>query len=98
MFNETIKIPAGYIPDEVVLPPSPLTMQVLFVGGHDIVETTKTYNNPAGRAIAKEWHDFIGMTPDSSGATLGWVTVNHEMIYRDDKIGDGGGMTMFRIK
>jgi secreted PhoX family phosphatase len=98
IFKETIKIPAGYVPKEVVLPPSPLKMQVLFVGGHDIVQTTKTYNNPAGRAIAKEWHDFIGLTPDNTGASQGWVTVNHEMIYHDDKLGDGGGMTMFKIK
>lgn len=97
LFDETIKIPAGYVPSEVVLPPSPLTMQVLFIGGHDIVQSTKTYNNPAGRAIAKEWHDFIGLTPDSTGASQGWITVNHEMIYHDDRLGDGGGMTMFKI-
>jgi len=98
LFDETIKIPTGYVPREVVLPPSPLTMQVLFIGGHDIVQSTKTYNNPAGRAIAKEWHDFIGLTPDDSGASQGWVSVNHEMIYRDDRLGDGGGMTVFKIK
>jgi secreted PhoX family phosphatase len=98
LFPESIKIPTGYVLKEVLLPPSPLTMQVLFVGGHDVVETTRTYGNPAGRAIAKEWHDFIGITRDSSNASQGWVTVNHEMIYRDDKIGDGGGMTMFKIK
>lgn len=98
IFSETIKIPEGWVPREVVLPPSPLKMQVLFVGGHDIVQTTKTYNNPAGRAIAKEWHDFIGITADSTNASQGWVTVNHEMIYQDDKIGDGGGMTAFKIK
>jgi secreted PhoX family phosphatase len=97
-FSDTIRIPAGYIPSEVVLPPSPLTMQVLFVGGHDIVETTKTYNSPSGRAIAKEWHDFIGITPDTDGGTQGWVSVNHEMIYQDDRLGDGGGMTVFKIQ
>lgn len=98
IFEEEIQLPAGYILDSVLLPPSPLKMQVLFVGGHDIVQTTKTYNNPAGVQIAKEWHDFIGFTPDETGASLGWVSVNHEMIYRDDKIGDGGGMTVFRVK
>jgi uncharacterized protein len=98
IFSETIKIPSGYVPKEVILPPSPLKMQVLFVGGHDIVQSTKTYNSPAGRAIAKEWHDFIGLTPDSTGASQGWVSVNHEMIYQDDRLGDGGGMTVFKIK
>lgn len=85
-------------PTELVLPPSPLTTQVLFIGGYDIVQTTATYGNPAGRTVAKEWHDFIGFTPDETNESLGWISVNHEQIYRDDKIGDGGGMTAFRIK
>jgi len=97
IFDEEIKIPAGYNPKQVILPPSPLTMQVLFIGGQDIVQSTKTYNSPAGRAIAKEWHDFIGFTKDDSGQSLGWVSVNHEMIYQDDKLGDGGGMTVFKV-
>lgn len=98
IFTEEIEIPKGYAPEQVLMPPSPLTMQVLFVGGYDIVQTTKTYNNPAGRAIAKENHDFIGFTPDNTGESLGWVSVNHEMIYRDDRLGDGGGMTVFRVE
>lgn len=97
LFNETISIPAGYTPTSIVMPPSPLTTQVLFIGGTDLVQTTATYGNPAGQQPAKEWHDFIGITPDNTGASQGWVTVNHEMILRDDKIGDGGGMTAFRI-
>ena len=98
LFSEELLMPANYVPSEVLLPPSPLKLQVLFVGGHDIVQTTKTYNNPAGRAIAKEWHDFIGFTPDKTGTSLGWISVNHEMVYHDDRIGDGGGMTTFRVK
>ncbi len=97
IFSEEIELPDDYVPLQVVMPPSPLTLQVLFVGGHDIVQTTKTYGNPAGRNIAKENHDFIGFTPDRTGESLGWISVNHEMIYRDDKIGDGGGMTVFRV-
>jgi uncharacterized protein len=97
LFNQNITIPAGFTPKEFVLPPSPLTTQVLFTGGVDLVKTTPTYNNPSGEQLAKEWHDFIGFTPDNTGQSLGWVTVNHEMITRDDKIGDGGGMTAFRV-
>ena len=96
VFDEELNI-SDYEATTVVMPPSPLETNVLFVGGHDIVQTTATYGNPAGQAIAKEWHDFIGWTPDETGQSLGWVTVNHEMIYRDDKIGDGGGMTSFRV-
>jgi hypothetical protein len=97
LFNEVISIPAGYTPTSFVMPPSPLTTQVLFIGGTDLVQTTATYGNPAGQQLAKEWHDFIGFTPDNTGSSLGWVTVNHEMVLRDDKIGDGGGMTAFRV-
>ena len=96
IFDEELTID-DYVPQEVVMPPSPLTTQVVFVGGYDIVQTTPTYGNPAGRAVAKEWHDFIGFTPDTTGGSLGWVSVNHEMIYKDDYIGDGGGMTVFQV-
>ena len=98
LFDETIQIPSGYFPTEFVMPPSPLTTQVLFIGGVDFVQTTNTYGNPAGETIAKEGHDFIGITPDESGQSLGWVSINHEKISKDDMIGDGGGMTVFKIK
>lgn len=98
LFPEELQMPASFIPLEILLPPSPLKTQVLFVGGHDIVQTPATYGFPAGRAIAKEWHDFIGFTPDKTGESLGWVSVNHETVYRDDYQGDGGGMTTFRVK
>lgn len=98
LFDNEIQIPAGYNPSTIVMPPSPLSTQVLFIGGTDIVQSTPTYGNPAGQDVAKEWHDFIGITPDPSGQSLGWVSVNHEMIYASDKLGDGGGMTAFRIQ
>ena len=97
IFDEEISIPAGYAPTEFVMPPSPLSLQVLFVGGVDMVQTTATYGNPAGEEPAKEWHDFIGFTPDETGESMGWVSVNHERIQANDKIGDGGGMTAFRV-
>lgn len=91
-------INADYFTDVVRVPQSPLKYQVLFIGGHDIVQTTATYGNPAGTQVAKQWHDFIGFTPDNTGESLGWISVNHEMVVKDDKIGDGGGMTVFRVK
>ena len=97
VFPVDIDVPEGFAPREVVMPPSPLHVQVLFVGGADLVQTTPTYGNDALQTNAKEWHDFIGFTPDTSGSSLGWVSVNHEAIYRDDRIGDGGGMTVFRV-
>ncbi|GAB5398818.1 MAG: hypothetical protein Aureis2KO_04030 [Aureisphaera sp.] len=81
---------------EVVIPPSPFQFQILFVGGEDMVQTGENEAVPA-----KQWHDFIGFTPltdedcvDDPNA-IGWVSINHERIQADDKIGDGGGMTAF---
>ncbi|MEL6625112.1 MAG: alkaline phosphatase PhoX [Bacteroidota bacterium] len=93
LFPESIDPAVDYRPTEVLLPQSPLSMQILFIGGYDSVETR------AGRALAKQWHDFIGFTPAGPGETgMGWVSVNHERIVADDRIGDGGGMTVFKVE
>lgn len=83
---------------EVVVPPSPLQFQILFIGGEDMVQTGRNEETPA-----KQWHDFIGFTPitaedcvDDPNA-IGWASINHERIVADDKIGDGGGMTTFLL-
>ncbi len=87
-----------YETDTVVVPTSIIKKQVLFIGGVDMVQTTDTYGNPAGAFPAKQWHDFIGFTPDANSNDLGWLSVNHERVSADDNIGDGGGMTVFKIK
>jgi len=91
LFPESID-PGDFNPTSVVLPQSPFSLQVLFIGGYDTVQTRQ------GPAIAKQWHDFIGFTPDDNSSDLGWVSVNHERIQADDLIGDGGGMTVFKVK
>lgn len=96
-FDPTISV--EWIPKSVTLPKSPLTMQVLFIGGHHLVQTVDENGLPNGTAVAKQWHDFIGLTKDMSGSgDIGWLSVNHEMVWNDDKIGDGGGMTVFKIR
>ena len=97
-------IDTAFMNTEFKLPASPLSTQVLFIGGVDMVETTPTYGNPGGQKVAKQWHDFIGFTPltaedcvDDPNA-IGWASVNHEMISADANIGDGGGMTVFKIR
>ncbi len=77
----------------VLMPASPLKAQVLFIGGVDFVQT-----GLGDSTEARQYHDFIGFTPDTTGESLGWVAVNHETIQANDKTGDGGGMTVFRIK
>ena len=93
-----VSVDTAWLPEEVVFPPSPLQHQILFVGGDDLVQTTATYGNAPGQALAKQWHDFIGFTPDEESDDLGWVSVNHEMIIANDSIGDGGGMTVFKVR
>lgn len=100
--NAQIPFPVNVTPDwnskTVIMPKSPLKEQVIFVGGVDEVQTTATYGNPAGSAKAKEWNDFIGFIKDTTEGALGWVVVNHEEISSNDNIGDGGGMTSFKIR
>lgn len=91
-------LPTDWDAIEVVVPPSPFQYQVLFIGGEDMVQTAINEEVPA-----KQWHDFIGITPLNSEDcvddpnAIGWVSINHEMITKDDKIGDGGGMTTFLL-
>jgi hypothetical protein len=91
-------IDPNYVTQEIVMPPSPLDMQILFIGGVDKVQTVDDQGNPNGEEFAKQWHDFIGFTPDDTDESLGWISVNHERVSANDKIGDGGGMTVFRVK
>lgn len=98
IFAEQIEAPEGFDSPVLVVPQSPLTTQILFIGGTDMVQTTETYGNPAGETPAKEWHDFIGFTPDNDSDDLGWVSINHERIQANDMIGDGGGMTVFKVR
>lgn len=80
-------------------PQSPLKTQNIFIGGVDSVQTTGTYGNAPTTALSKSWNDFIGFVPDTTNSgDLGWVLVNHERIQADDRLGDGGGMTSFKIK
>lgn len=97
-FQSKLSHSQSFVYDSMLAPPSPLWLQSLFIGGYDLVQTNSTYKNPKGRAIAKEGHDFIGFTADSSGQSLGWISINHELNYKDDRLGDGGGMTAFRVK
>jgi secreted PhoX family phosphatase len=83
--------------DTVYVNSSVLQKQVIFIGGYHDVQTTQTYGNAAGAYPAKQWHDFIGFTPDNSSSDLGWLSINHEMVLADPNIGDGGGMTVFKI-
>lgn len=99
-FKFPVEASLDYTNKTVVMPKSPLKTQILFIGGTDSVQTLGSDGKPNGFALAKEWHDFIGFTPDNAAGSqdLGWLSVNHEMIWADDKIGDGGGNTSFKIR
>lgn len=98
-----VNIDTSWSKPTVWMPKSPLTYQTIFVGATDTVQTTNTYGNTATGVVAKQWHDFIGFTQETDPAKLsageiGWVTVNHEMTQKNDHIGDGGGMTVFKLR
>ena len=94
-----VNIDTAWSVQTVRMPKSPLKFQNIFIGGQDTVQTTATYNSVAGTSLAKQWHDFIGFARDNSNSgDIGWAVVNHEMVSKNDKIGDGGGMTMFKLR
>ncbi len=101
-FDKTIDVKMDLLSSEIVMPVSPLQTQVMFVGGVDMVQTAETYGNAAGQTEAKEWHDFIGVTADANANgqynNQFWVSVNHEMVETNQMIGDGGGMTVFKVQ
>jgi len=96
--NFPVSIEPEYGLNEVRLIETPVKSQILLIGGETMVQTTPTYKNPASQAPAKQWNDFIGFTEDPNEVGAGWVSVNHERIEANDLIGDGGGMTVFKVK
>jgi uncharacterized protein len=77
---------------------STLKLDVLFEGNRDFVwdATTKQY------AVSKTWHDFTGLVPLGTGNDSCLLIVNHEMRdgyfgIKSTVLGDGGGMTVFRV-
>jgi uncharacterized protein len=75
---------------------STLKMDVLFEGNRDAVW------NGSQLATAKTWHDFTGLVPLGTGNDSCLLIVNHEMRenypgVKDPLLGDGGGMTVFRV-
>lgn len=79
----------------VIIPPSPLKYDVLFVGNHDYVHI----NGGTDSALAKQNHDFTGFIPEKNGKRRGWLIVNHELTNtKNPKLGDGGGQTSFKVR
>lgn len=79
----------------IIVPPSPIKAKLVFVGGKDTVVGIN-----GQKQLAKQWHDFIGYTPINPQAPndSAYITINHEMRVKDDILGDGGGMTVFKVK
>jgi uncharacterized protein len=70
-----------------------LKMDVLFEGGRDAVWNGSAYG------VAKPWHDFTGLVPLGTGNDSCLLIVNHELrlAAKNPILGDGGGMTVFRV-
>lgn len=69
-----------------------LKTDVLFEANRDYVWNGNEY------AIAKTWQDFTGLVPLGTGNDSCLLIVNHELRSgaKNPKLGDGGGMTVFR--
>jgi uncharacterized protein len=72
---------------------SNLNRDVLFEGNRDAVWNGSSYG------VAKTWHDFTGLMPLGTGNDSCLLIVNHELRTgsRNPILGDGGGMTVFRV-
>lgn len=70
-----------------------LKMDVVFEGGRDAVWNGSAYG------VAKTWNDFTGLVPLGTGNDSCLLIVNHELrlAARNPILGDGGGMTVFRV-
>jgi uncharacterized protein len=70
-----------------------LKMDVVFEGGKDAVWNGSAYG------VAKTWHDFTGLVPLGTGNDSCLLIVNHELRTgaKNPILGDGGGMTVFRV-
>jgi uncharacterized protein len=86
---------AGWLhapPNTVLLTPAPLKSQVLFIAGYDSVETI------LGRTRSKSLSDYVAFLPLTPGVyDSAYIAINHETVVRDSMIGDGGGMTIFKV-
>jgi secreted PhoX family phosphatase len=73
--------------------PNQLIHQVLFVGQVDRAVSFDANGNRAS-AVTKKDNDFIGITPDGDDL---YITVNMEETNKNEILGNGGGMTMFKV-
>ena len=79
-------------PNTVLMAPSSLKVQVLFMGGKDSVLTLY------GMALSKGRNDYVTFVPITPGvADSGYVCISHESIEANSMIGDGGGMTVLKV-
>jgi secreted PhoX family phosphatase len=55
--------------------------------------------NGSAYGVAKPWHDFTGLVPLGTGNDSCLLIVNHELrlAAKNPILGDGGGMTVFRV-
>ncbi|HTN46417.1 MAG TPA: alkaline phosphatase PhoX [Flavipsychrobacter sp.] len=85
-------VDTSYYTQTVVIPAIPFKYNVLFEGKMDTVYTATSF------ALAKQTQDYIGFYPLGNGDDSALLVVNHEITsLRDSVLGDGGGMTCFKI-
>ncbi len=83
-------IDTSFTNQNLVLPPG-FTFDFLFYQSQEVVK------NNGQTAPARGTHDFIIYVPNNGSSTDGWLFVNHETADSNTILGDGGGVTTFRI-
>ncbi len=68
-------IDTNFTTTTVIIPPSPLKYDTLFIGNYHYVYI----DGGADSALAKQNHDFTGLVPVGGGNKNTWVIVNHEI-------------------
>ena len=79
----------------VIVTGSPVKAVPVFIGGKDTVLASN-----GKYALAKQGHDFVTYAPINAAAPSdsGYVVVNHELQEKNNLLGDGGGMTVFKVR
>lgn len=89
-----LPLDTNFITTTVIVPPSPFKYDLLFSGNTDYV----FIEHGTDSALAKQNMDYIGVLPGHN-KDENYLIVDHEITnLKNDKLGDGGGMTMFKIQ
>ena len=83
-----IPLDTNFYTQKLILPPAPLTSEMIFQAG-DIIQLAD-----GSTAAAKGMHDFLAFIPNKDNPDRAWLWCNHESASVNAQLGDGGGGTL----